>query len=254
MGQYYKVFNLSSHEKVTPHNMGDGTKLMEFGSSSAGTLSAMAMLMAAGANERGPWAGARLVVGGDYADEGRFVPTEFAKTNLYTYDYGYPPGGEEALPPGTQVGDRFKDVCTEARARAASHLPPTHPFNQGTSNLGTALFDKSAVVESADALFDLFDVAVCEPFHETFESMKRQLWCAEIPSALSWSSTARRATVVLTKDKDDIASMTVVHQERGDDKSPLETIKKISFPATMARVRSFMGITVKTLPEKRRML
>ncbi len=92
MGQYYLVVNIDKKQFLDPHCCGDGLKLLEFGCSAHGTLTALAILLADG-NGRGggdlrstnpiigTWAGDRIVVAGDYADEGRFVTD--AKRNLY---------------------------------------------------------------------------------------------------------------------------------------------------------------------------
>jgi len=84
MGQYYYVVNLDKREYLHPHRMGDGLKLLEFGSSGRGTMLGLAVLLADG-NGRGggdlrsnrpivgSWAGDRIVIAGDYADEGNFV-------------------------------------------------------------------------------------------------------------------------------------------------------------------------------------
>lgn len=87
MGQYYIAVNLDKKQFVRPHACGDGAKLMEFGLSGMGTMSCLAILLADG-NGRGggdlrsgkpiigSWAGDRIVITGDYADEGRFVPDD----------------------------------------------------------------------------------------------------------------------------------------------------------------------------------
>jgi len=84
MGQYYRVVNLDKKQFLRPHAFGNGAKLMEFGSSAQGTMTALAVLLASG-NGRGggdarsdnsligSWAGDRIVITGDYADEGLFV-------------------------------------------------------------------------------------------------------------------------------------------------------------------------------------
>ena len=78
MGQYYKICNLDQKEYLHPHKFGDGMKLLEFGCSSSGTMTALAVLLAEG-NGRGggdlnydhpligSWAGDRIVIMGDYA-------------------------------------------------------------------------------------------------------------------------------------------------------------------------------------------
>jgi len=100
MGQYYKVCNLDKKEFLNPHAFDDGAKLMEFGASSEGTMTALALLLADG-NGRGGgdfptttdngivgrWAGDRIIIAGDYADgfAGRFGiddPRNFYKQTL----------------------------------------------------------------------------------------------------------------------------------------------------------------------------
>src|SRR3972149_6463998 len=80
MGQYYKIVNLDKKEYLHPHKFGDGLKLLEFGCSSQGTLTALTLLLAKG-NGRGggdypsnnpligSWAGDRIVIVGDYYDD-----------------------------------------------------------------------------------------------------------------------------------------------------------------------------------------
>jgi len=108
MGQYYKIVNLDKKQYIVPHACNDGAKLMEFGLSSLGTMSCLAILLANG-NGRGggdlhsqdpiigSWAGDRIVITGDYADKGGkgcFVPKgagpieydgkEYEEYTLYT--------------------------------------------------------------------------------------------------------------------------------------------------------------------------
>ena len=52
MGQYYHIVNLDKKQYLNPHCFGDGLKLLEFGMSASGTLTALAILMSAG-NGRG---------------------------------------------------------------------------------------------------------------------------------------------------------------------------------------------------------
>jgi len=85
MGQYHKVFNLDKREFLAPHDMGDGAKLMEFGQSTGGTMTGLAVLLATSngrgggdfrpANEAdstdivGRWAGDRIAICGDYGED-----------------------------------------------------------------------------------------------------------------------------------------------------------------------------------------
>lgn len=80
MGQYYYVINLDKKQYLHPHRFGDGLKLLEFGDSASGTMTALAILLAQG-NGRGggdlhssnpiigSWAEDRIVISGDYADD-----------------------------------------------------------------------------------------------------------------------------------------------------------------------------------------
>jgi hypothetical protein len=52
MGQYYKIVNLDKRQYVHPHRLGNGVKLLEFGCSAMGALTAVAILLADG-NGRG---------------------------------------------------------------------------------------------------------------------------------------------------------------------------------------------------------
>jgi hypothetical protein len=87
MGQYYKVVNIDRKEYLHPHKFGEGLKLLEFGCDGMGLMTALACLLADG-NGRGggdlrtegdlagSWAGDRIVIAGDYADEGNFLTEE----------------------------------------------------------------------------------------------------------------------------------------------------------------------------------
>lgn len=95
MGQYYAIVNIKKREYLNPHMFNDGVKLMEFGMSGGGTMAALAVLLADG-NGRGggdlssnnpivgSWAGDPIVVAGDYADAGKFLPADKSDQNLYS--------------------------------------------------------------------------------------------------------------------------------------------------------------------------
>jgi hypothetical protein len=85
MGQYYVVANLDKREFLYPRHFGSGVKLLEFGSDGQSVMTGLAVLLAE-SNGRGGgdlngdpevidkvagrWAGDRIIVAGDYADEG----------------------------------------------------------------------------------------------------------------------------------------------------------------------------------------
>jgi len=84
MGQYYVIVNLDKQQFLSPYTFNDGAKLLEFGSSSCSTLTALAVLLADGNNRGGgdlhsdhqiigSWSGDRIVICGDYADEDKFL-------------------------------------------------------------------------------------------------------------------------------------------------------------------------------------
>jgi len=87
VGQYHCVLNLDKHEKLVPHYFGDGLKLMEFGCSGDGTMTALAILLAGSVKGGsrgggdfgytgtmadvlvGRWAGDRIAIVGDYCED-----------------------------------------------------------------------------------------------------------------------------------------------------------------------------------------
>ena len=93
LGQYYIIANLDKKEYLDPHTFGDGAKLLEFGCGGVGMTTGLTILLADGNNRGGgdlhsdnpiigSWAGDRIVVTGDYADEGKFNE---GNENLYGY-------------------------------------------------------------------------------------------------------------------------------------------------------------------------
>jgi hypothetical protein len=98
MGQYYMIMNLDKKEYIDPHAFGDGLKLLEFGSSGDGAMCGLAILLADGNNRGGgdlhsddpvigSWAGDRIVIGGDYADDGKFLDGFEHESDETLYSY-----------------------------------------------------------------------------------------------------------------------------------------------------------------------
>jgi len=94
MGQYYKIVNVKKKQYLNPHAFGDGAKLMEFSMSASGVLAGLAILLADGNNRGGgdlrseneivgSWAGDNIVIAGDYADNGKYLPVDKVDRNLY---------------------------------------------------------------------------------------------------------------------------------------------------------------------------
>lgn len=243
MGQYYKVFNLDAKEKLNPHALGDGLKLMEFGNSSCGTLSAMAILLAKGAGHEGPWAGQRIVVGGDYADEGRFVPDSHAQQNLYSYDYGED-NEDSAEEADSERSERFVEVSSKAKAFACQSLPAGHGFVVSERNAGPGverLMSDDAVFATAEEMFAAFGAAIHEQLPVTFQEVLRSIRCSNLVSNLSWNYSPQRVLLQESEDGARIEALTVDYQlTRGD--GPRTRTLKIAFPATAADVRRFCEI------------
>ena len=81
MGQYHVIVNETKKQFLHPHKLGDGLKLLEFGCSRDGTMTALALLLSvhngrgggdfSGKDPRelvGSWAGDSIAIVGDYGD------------------------------------------------------------------------------------------------------------------------------------------------------------------------------------------
>lgn len=91
MGQYHKVVNLDKYEYIDPHQLGCGLKLWEQLANPHGTGSGLLALLAC-SNGRGGgdfgedkavvgrWAGDRIAVVGDYAEDNDLPATDGATT------------------------------------------------------------------------------------------------------------------------------------------------------------------------------
>lgn len=124
MGQYHVIINLTKNECIRPHAFGDGAKLLEWGHSAGGILSALEVLLAV-SNGRGGgdinhveskyigyWGGDRIAIVGDYVEAGD-LPAEFDAKTIYSRctDYRYPvkDGEPSDMPDGIQ----YKDISGE---------------------------------------------------------------------------------------------------------------------------------------------
>jgi hypothetical protein len=126
MGQYHFVLNLDKKEYLHPHRLGDGLKLMEFGLSAGGTMTALGLLLAGCAiNEPedlvtqsphlGAWAGDRLAIIGDYA-EANDLPDEDA-AELYNQIFGEKADGSwtDRSPAGRELIEAQGELIFEPR-------------------------------------------------------------------------------------------------------------------------------------------
>lgn len=98
MGQFFFIVNTNKKEFLHPHVFGDGSKLMEFGCSAMGTMTALALLLRrssetgggdwmpqyyGGENKRvGSWAGDSIVIIGAHDDSGLYDEAHNTFTNI----------------------------------------------------------------------------------------------------------------------------------------------------------------------------
>lgn len=93
MGQYWYPVNLTKKEFIHPHKLGTGLKLWEQVANPHGTGAALVVLCAAMPEARGGgdiepneyvgrWAGDRIALVGDYADDAD-LPEEFMASTIY---------------------------------------------------------------------------------------------------------------------------------------------------------------------------
>lgn len=135
MGQYHLVANIDKREFIHPHRFGDGLKLLEFGCSAEGTMTGLAVLLAA-SNGRGGgdlntddtapefaefvgrWVGDRLAIIGDYFEEGDVPRLTHADMHVLWCDEA----DEECQPFHTATNTTWRDVSYEvAQAMAGDH-------------------------------------------------------------------------------------------------------------------------------------
>jgi len=244
MGQYHKVFNLDAMQKLYPRASGDSIKLMEFGTGAYGTLSALALLLAKGTGHQGPWAGQRIVVSGDYADEGRFVPESHAGLTLQAYDYRADEEDEDAEEYVPPKPERFAEAAEIARNLGIGVLPEDHPFlvkNRSVPGIEKLLNDASIFMTPED-MFDAFGVRVCEDLRLTHEAIQYSIRCGDLVSKLAWDYQPQVAGFTENSDKDRVEQLTVTWRRGRGDEGPYEMHRELNFPATSIEVREFFGI------------
>lgn len=122
MGQYHYVCNLDKREYLHPHRFGDGLKMMEFGSSGAGTLAGLTILLACSHNRGGGdlhptdeakagkilgrWAGDAVVIIGDYAEDDDFE-------GFVASDPTHNPWAEDEDGDWRDISPEVRDVLTQ---------------------------------------------------------------------------------------------------------------------------------------------
>ena len=245
MGQYYKLVNLDRKEFLNPHDWGDGVKLMEFGCSGNGTLAVLAGLLAFDAQQRGPWAGSRLVITGDYADEGRFVPAEFAHTNLYSYVDGVePPEGEEGA--SSAPFDELKDAALAQLRGLGIELCLRKPWNNSREASPHPALTGEATYDQPEDLFDAFGLLTSEALVRVIEGITRELRVTNVRSPFAWDSVTD-AVLDIDIATGRATALRVRFQPR-EQTSPAR-VRTLAFPATVASVRAWLEVPDDTLPQ-----
>ena len=98
MGQYYLICNLDKREYLHPHRFNEGLKAREWLYSGRVPRALSVLLIdgdgGGGGDVRNPlcgrWAGDRIVISGDYADNGHMLPSDQTEdmTNVYEIALG----------------------------------------------------------------------------------------------------------------------------------------------------------------------
>jgi hypothetical protein len=232
MGQYYKICNLDAKQFLHPHKLDDGLKLVEFGCSGFGTLSALALLIAKGADYEGPWAGQRLVVAGDYADEGRWVPETHRAQNLYRYADG---GADD------EHAVQFTEVSALARNLGVAPLGTKHPFVTGSRSAPGALKLKGdeGTFESFEELAASLGVGFYENLSIMFDEILCVLRVSNVRSSVAWGHTVEKVTLRESGDGECIIEVTVEYRTYDEILAATKVRRNLAFPATPAEVREF---------------
>lgn len=138
MGQYWIPVNLDKREFIDPHKLGAGLKLWEQMANHPGTGAALVALLAAMPEARGGgdltpnkivgrWAGDRVVLIGDYAEDGDIAnsaatsgpsdpPASFIYAMCHSEEYGPYPDELKTH------GEPFKDITAEVCAVIENEL------------------------------------------------------------------------------------------------------------------------------------
>lgn len=255
MGQYHKVVNLDKQQYLNPHDFGDGIKLMEFGGSAMGTLSALASLLLLDVQQEGPWSGSRLTITGDYGDEGRFVPPEFAEHNLYSLVSGYideeqddedgeegegaKPAADRPVPP---VYTALKEECE----RQLAGLGVKMSFGKfGTTGI-PGIEDLSKGYDQPEDMLEGLDLRPSEDLRQVLEDCLRAVRCSKYANKLSWTRVTDVA-LMLDSDTGKAKSMSAKFiNDRDNNDLPPEMTRTLHFPATVQAVRDFFMVVEPT--------
>lgn len=181
MGQYYKICNIDKLEYIRPHAFGDGAKLMEFGMSGSGAAAVLAAALLWSKDYKGPWSGNRVVVTGDYADAGKFVPVGQETSNLYQF----------AEEPKTLDANAIEDNLLLSYRELKSAKPFTEYLPGCTMPANWELTMRAKLLENhtfaqPEDLFDELDSNGSEDLVTCIEGISRVVRVAQLHSEVAW--------------------------------------------------------------------
>lgn len=264
MGQYYLVANADNFEYLDAHEFDDGLKLLELSSSGSGTMAALCASLVLDETRRGPWAGNRVVVTGDYADEGRFVPPAHSTKNLYTFlrqdddDEAAAAGGapdevnassETALALALQGSPVPVAVSGLARGWAHQLGLGLEVRSRDVANVATqplaAYADDARVYDQPEDLVEAFQLAVGTP-KSSVDDIMCELRMTKQPSSLSWH-TVTASAIKVSAQTGKATEWTIELADRHGTSKPVK--RQLTFPATGRDVKAWLQIVFKT-PEQ----
>lgn len=272
MGQYYKIVNIDRRQAFHPHDFGDGIKLLEFSGSSCGTLAALAGQLIMDAQQTAPWAGCRVVVTGDYSDEGKFLPAALSQFNLYTVACGRHVGQDvdkvvaddaldpevlklrESLPP--EWRQRFQFLSAKDCEAQLEGLGVPLKFGPWQERVYDHLVNPAFVAEQPEDLFEAFDCPPREQMLLSLSDLQRCIRMSSHESDVSWL-TVVDFELVLAEATQAAKSLKVTYRnDRGAEYGPGVIKRTLNFPATQADIVRFFGVKPSTpqLPDSQKKL
>lgn len=254
MGQYYKLCNVDAKAVLNPHDFGDGAKLMEFGSSGFGAMTALASLLVLSKTHRSPWAAQRVVVAGDYADEGRFLPLEHAEHNLYMVAAGYAPDTTNASADAGAAGSDDEDgpclpAYDNAKEQAEQQLAALgcpellRESAAGVTGLKTLLAEPARVFDQPEDVLEALEVVPSQDGKTCVGHMMTECRVQGVASPYAWSyvsSSIWEPSVDGTR----IVAWHVQYASRDRIPTP-SAVRTLRFPATAQQVVDWLGVGAK---------
>lgn len=239
MGQYYKPVNIDKFNYLYSHDYGDGLKLMEFSASSHGILAAVASLITLTKDFRGSWAGDRIVLAGDYADKGNFVPSVANNFNLYELSSSWDaddiekiggPAVFETLPKYTRVvpGD-IPEYQWLKQVANVNHL-------KEEASQAHALSDASQVFDQPEDIFEAIGYYQDEDPLRCLENLFTFMRMSELPNTFAWQHD-----YTSTLKTDAVSGKVLQWDCVGKCRNTFRRTKtSLSFPATAGDVLKFL--------------